>query len=84
MFGDRGPAGDLYVFLNVKEMPGIQRDGINLYSTISINYTEAIIPVEFFWAFCTGMCPFFILRVHSQRSMVSVFIHNWFLYLSLR
>jgi len=43
MFGDRGPAGDLYVFLNVKEMPGIQRDGINLYSTISINYTEAIL-----------------------------------------
>lgn len=39
----RGPAGDLYVFLNVKEIAGIQRDGINLYSTVSIGYTDAIL-----------------------------------------
>lgn len=38
-----GPAGDLYVFLDVKEMPGIERDGVNLHSKISINYTEAIL-----------------------------------------
>lgn len=38
-----GPAGDLYVFLNVKEVPNIQRDGMNLYSTISINFTDAIL-----------------------------------------
>lgn len=38
-----GPAGDLYVFLDVKEMPGIERDGVNLRSKITINYTEAIL-----------------------------------------
>eukprot|EP00250_Pteridium_aquilinum_P018195 c23983_g1_i2 orf=743-2374(-) len=38
-----GPAGDLYVYLNVKEVPNIQRDGVNLYSSISINYTDAIL-----------------------------------------
>lgn len=31
------------MFLNVKEIPGIQRDGVNLYSTVSINYTDAIL-----------------------------------------
>lgn len=38
-----GPAGDLYVFLDVKEMRGIERDGVNLHSKININYTEAIL-----------------------------------------
>ncbi|KAJ7550714.1 hypothetical protein O6H91_07G113900 [Diphasiastrum complanatum] len=38
-----GPPGDLYVFLNVKEIPGIQRDGVNLYSTVTISYTDAIL-----------------------------------------
>lgn len=38
-----GPAGDLYVFLNLKEVPGIQRDGINLYSSLSISYSDAIL-----------------------------------------
>ncbi|KAH7440257.1 hypothetical protein KP509_04G098500 [Ceratopteris richardii] len=38
-----GPSGDLYVFLNVKEVPNFQRDGINLYSDVSINYTDAIL-----------------------------------------
>ncbi|KAH7331551.1 hypothetical protein KP509_20G039800 [Ceratopteris richardii] len=38
-----GPPGDLYVYLNVKEVPNIQRDGINLYSSVSINYTDAIL-----------------------------------------
>ena len=31
------------MFLNVKEMPNVQRDGINLYSNISINFTDAIL-----------------------------------------
>jgi len=31
------------VFLDVKEMPGIERDGVNLHSKININYTEAIL-----------------------------------------
>ncbi|XP_022153460.1 uncharacterized protein LOC111020962 [Momordica charantia] len=37
-----GPPGDLFVYLDVEEIPGIQRDGINLYSTISISYLDAI------------------------------------------
>ncbi|WJX74933.1 hypothetical protein P8452_58526 [Trifolium repens] len=38
-----GPPGDLYVYLDVLEIPGIQRDDINLRSTISISYLEAIL-----------------------------------------
>ncbi|KAK1323988.1 Chaperone protein dnaJ 39 [Acorus calamus] len=38
-----GPPGDLYVCLDVLEIPEIQRDGINLCSTISINYIDAIL-----------------------------------------
>jgi hypothetical protein len=38
-----GPSGDLYVFLSVKEMQNVQRDGINLYSNISVNFTDAIL-----------------------------------------
>ncbi|TKY64578.1 Chaperone protein DnaJ [Spatholobus suberectus] len=38
-----GPPGDLYVYLDVEEIPGIQRDGINLCSTISISYLYAIL-----------------------------------------
>ncbi|KAF7843251.1 Chaperone protein dnaJ [Senna tora] len=37
-----GPPGDLYVYLVVEEIPGIQRDGINLSSTITISYLDAI------------------------------------------
>ncbi|RDY12906.1 dnaJ, partial [Mucuna pruriens] len=38
-----GPPGDLYVYLDVQEIPGIQRDDINLCSTISISYLDAIL-----------------------------------------
>uniref|UniRef100_A0A7C9AJS1 J domain-containing protein n=1 Tax=Opuntia streptacantha TaxID=393608 RepID=A0A7C9AJS1_OPUST len=38
-----GPPGDLYVYLDVEEMPEIQRDGINLRSTITISYIDAIL-----------------------------------------
>ncbi|KAL2332478.1 hypothetical protein Fmac_020059 [Flemingia macrophylla] len=38
-----GPPGDLYVYLDVQEIPGIQRDDINLSSTISISYLDAIL-----------------------------------------
>ncbi|XP_076904755.1 uncharacterized protein LOC143560314 [Bidens hawaiensis] len=38
-----GPPGDLYVYLDVEEIPEIQRDGINLISSISISYLEAIL-----------------------------------------
>lgn len=39
----RGPSGDLYVYLDIVEIPEIQRDGINLLSTISISYLDAIL-----------------------------------------
>ena len=39
----RGPPGDLYVYLDVEEIPGIQRDGIDLCSTISVSYIDAIL-----------------------------------------
>ncbi|KAM3747869.1 hypothetical protein ACB098_05G068100 [Castanea mollissima] len=39
----RGPPGDLYVYLDVEEIPGIQRDGINLSSTVPISYLDAIL-----------------------------------------
>ncbi|XP_050286550.1 uncharacterized protein LOC126725728 isoform X1 [Quercus robur] len=38
-----GPPGDLYVYLDVEEISGIQRDGINLSSTVSISYLDAIL-----------------------------------------
>ncbi|KAL5729652.1 hypothetical protein ACHQM5_002574 [Ranunculus cassubicifolius] len=38
-----GPGGDLYVYLDVEEIPEIQRDGINLCSTVSISYIDALL-----------------------------------------
>nr|XP_048322704.1 chaperone protein DnaJ-like isoform X2 [Ziziphus jujuba var. spinosa] len=36
-------AGNLYTVLHIKEKHGIRRDGLNLYSTINVDYTEAIL-----------------------------------------
>ncbi|CAL5327642.1 unnamed protein product [Camellia sinensis] len=38
-----GPPGDLYVYLDIEEIPEIQRDGINLRSSVSISYLDAIL-----------------------------------------
>ncbi len=38
-----GPSGDLYVFIKVKNDPKLKRDGINIYSEISISYLQAIL-----------------------------------------
>lgn len=38
-----GPPGDLFVYLDIEEIPEIQRDGINLRSNVSISYLEAIL-----------------------------------------
>lgn len=38
-----GVVGDLLVVLHIEEERGIQRDGLNLYSKIAIDYTEAIL-----------------------------------------
>ncbi|XP_048329399.2 uncharacterized protein LOC107435129 [Ziziphus jujuba] len=39
----RGIAGNLYIVLHIEEKHGIRRDGLNLYSTINVDYTEAIL-----------------------------------------
>ncbi|KFK39111.1 hypothetical protein AALP_AA3G202400 [Arabis alpina] len=38
-----GRAGDLFIVLQVDEKRGIQREGLNLYSKISIDFTDAIL-----------------------------------------
>ncbi|KAL6867405.1 hypothetical protein ACP4OV_015429 [Aristida adscensionis] len=39
----RGASGDLYIFVHVNEKQGIRRDGLNLYSDVTIDYTDAIL-----------------------------------------
>ena len=38
-----GPPGDLYVFLKVKSDSKLRREGINIYSEVSISYLQAIL-----------------------------------------
>ncbi len=38
-----GPPGDLYVFIKVKSDPNLKREGINIYSEISVSYLQAIL-----------------------------------------
>ena len=38
-----GPAGDLYVFLNVQAHPQLRRDGITIHSEVVLNYLQAIL-----------------------------------------
>ncbi len=38
-----GPPGDLYVFIKVKKDSHLKRDGINIYSEISVSYLQAIL-----------------------------------------
>ena len=38
-----GPPGDLYVFITVKNDSNLKRDGINIYSEISVSYLQAIL-----------------------------------------
>ena len=38
-----GPSGDLYVFIKVKNDSNLKRDGINIYSEISVSYLQAIL-----------------------------------------
>lgn len=53
-----GRAGDLFIVLQVDEKRGIQREGLNLYSNINIDFTDAIlgtitkvVVINFFLAF---------------------------------
>jgi len=39
----RDASGDLYIFIRVNEKQGIYRDGLNLYSDVSVDYTDAIL-----------------------------------------
>ena len=38
-----GPPGDLYVFIKVKNDTNLKREGINIYSEISVSYLQAIL-----------------------------------------
>ncbi|KAK4488939.1 hypothetical protein RD792_004730 [Penstemon davidsonii] len=38
-----GIAGDLYLVLHIQKKQGIRRDGMNLYSKVDVDYTEAIL-----------------------------------------
>ena len=38
-----GPSGDLYVFLKVKSDSKLRREGINIFSEVSISYLQAIL-----------------------------------------
>jgi molecular chaperone DnaJ len=38
-----GPPGDLYVFLQVKPHPHLQRDGITIHSEVPVSYLQAIL-----------------------------------------
>ena len=38
-----GPSGDLYVFIKVKKDPKLKREGINIFSEVSISYLQAIL-----------------------------------------
>ncbi|XP_073281864.1 uncharacterized protein [Primulina huaijiensis] len=39
----RGIAGDLFLVLHIEEKQGIQRDGLDLFSKVNVDYTEAIL-----------------------------------------
>lgn len=42
--GRRGaPAGDLIVYIRVKDHPELRRDGIDIHSDIDISYVDAIL-----------------------------------------
>ena len=38
-----GPPGDLYVFVKVKNDPKLKRDGVTIYSDITVSYLQAIL-----------------------------------------
>lgn len=38
-----GVSGDLYIFVRVNEKQGIHREGLHLYSDVTIDYTDAIL-----------------------------------------
>jgi len=41
-----GPAGDLYIFVNVKRDPRFRREGTEIYSDASVSYVDAILGSE--------------------------------------
>ncbi len=38
-----GPAGDLYVFLKVKNHPKLRRDGLTIHTEVNVSYLQAIL-----------------------------------------
>jgi molecular chaperone DnaJ len=38
-----GPPGDLYVFVRVRDAPGLRRDGTTIHSDVDVSYVDAIL-----------------------------------------
>ncbi len=38
-----GPSGDLYVFLKVKNHPRLRREGLNIFSEVTVSYLQSIL-----------------------------------------
>jgi molecular chaperone DnaJ len=38
-----GPAGDLYVFINVRDHAEMRREGVDIHSDVEISYVDAIL-----------------------------------------
>lgn len=49
-----GPAGDLYIFLNVKEDKKFRREGPEIYSDANISYVDAILGASIKTPVCDG------------------------------
>lgn len=73
----RGPPGDLYVYLDIEEIPEIQRDGINLLSSISISYLDAILgtvaKVNSFLAFSCHL----VIYLYELCMQFVIYLFGW-------
>jgi molecular chaperone DnaJ len=62
-----GPAGDLYVFVNVRDDPDLKRfESVNVSSTVVIPYTQAILGTTQKVRTVDGEVGGFVLRVVVQ------------------
>ncbi|PPD86036.1 hypothetical protein GOBAR_DD17037 [Gossypium barbadense] len=68
---NKGPPRDLYAYLDVQEVPGIQRDGINLLSTVSISYLDAIL------GSVVKPIPISLMKSHSQGVILKCTAHSF-------
>ena len=41
-----GEAGDLYVYITIKDHPELRRDGITIHSDVEVSYVDAILGTQ--------------------------------------